>query len=49
MELRWEEGYLQAGCYQAEDENREFIMEERKHNVNHLPESLPYMVNEGPT
>lgn len=48
MELRWEEGYPQVGCYQVDAENSESVMEDNKHNVNHPPEFLPSMVNEGP-
>lgn len=40
MELSLEEGHQEAGCYQAEGENKETIMKDRKDSVTHLPESL---------
>lgn len=41
MELRWEERHLYRGYYQAEGENWEILMKDRKDNVIHLLEYLP--------
>lgn len=36
MELRWNEGLLEAGCYWTEGENKEIIKEDRQESVIHL-------------
>lgn len=48
MELSLEEGHQEAGCYQAEGENKETIMKHRKDSVTHLPESLTDVAAEDP-
>lgn len=47
MELRLEEGHQEAGCYQAEGENKK-TRKHRKDSVTHLPESLTGVAAEGP-